>query len=325
MLDRGDDVVAVYCAPDKEGRPNDPVKDLAIERGLTVYQPKSFKDADVLDEMRALKADLCVMAFVIIFVPEAARDIPTHGSICFHPSLLPKHRGPSSINWPIIGGATKSGLTIFWPDDGLDEGEILLQKHVDIGPDDTLGTVYFDKIFPLGVAAVLEAVDLVAAGTAPKIVQDDTLATYESWCKHEHVEIDWSKPAAEVYNLIRGANPQPGAWCLCNGNELKIFDCSPEAGDGAPGEVIDINDDGFAVAAGDGAIRIRRVRPHDDKKIPASDFVVKGGIAVGAVLGKGAVKLYQFDHSEKQLYVGPVSMDINGLPIGLKGIQSAYE
>ena len=94
------------------------------------------------------------MAYVIIFVPEGARDIPTHGSICFHPSLLPLHRGPSSINWPIIGGSTKTGLSIFYPNDGLDEGEILLQKEVDIGPDDTLGDVYFKKIFPLGLSLI---------------------------------------------------------------------------------------------------------------------------------------------------------------------------
>ena len=183
MLERGDDVVAVFCAPDKDGRPVDPIKEFALEKGLPVYQPQSYKDPGTLEQIRALKPDLCVMAYVIIFVPEEARDIPTHGSICFHPSLLPLHRGPSSINWPIIGGATKTGLTIFYPDDGLDEGDILLQKEVDVGPDDTLGTVYFQKIFPLGVAAVLEAVDLIRDGKAPRIKQDDSKATYESWCR----------------------------------------------------------------------------------------------------------------------------------------------
>ncbi|MCH7832498.1 MAG: methionyl-tRNA formyltransferase, partial [Proteobacteria bacterium] len=217
MLERGDDIVAVYCAPDKEGKPADPVKEFAIEKGLTLIQPPNYKDAEVLDEMRALNADLMVMAFMIVFVPEEAREIPTHGSICFHPSLLPKHRGPSSINWPIMAGATKTGLTIFWPDDGLDEGDILLQKEIDVGPDDTLGSVYFDKIFPLGVEAVLEAVDLVKAGDPPHIKQNDDDATYESWCKKEHAEIDWAKPVDEVYNLIRGTNPQPGAWTVHDG------------------------------------------------------------------------------------------------------------
>ena len=285
MVDRGDDVVAVYCAPDKEGRPADPVKEYALEKGLHLVQPANYTDADVLDEMRALNADLMVMAFMIIFVPEEVRDIPTHGSICFHPSLLPKHRGPSSINWPIIGGATKTGLSIFWPDDGLDEGDILLQKEVDIGPDDTLGTVYFKKIFPLGVEAVLEAVDLVKAGDPPHIKQDEAEATYESWCKKVDAEIDWSKPVDDVYNLIRGANPQPGAWTLFEGNGLMIFDCAKIDTDGSPGEILDVADDSFTVGAQGGAIQIKRVRPHDDKKIPAADFIANSGLAKGARLG----------------------------------------
>jgi methionyl-tRNA formyltransferase len=284
MVDRGDDVVAVYCAPDKEGRPADPVKDYALEKDLHLIQPANYKDSDILDEMRALNADLMVMAFMIIFVPEEARDIPTHGSICFHPSLLPKHRGPSSINWPIIGGATKTGLSIFWPDDGLDEGDILLQKDVDIGPDDTLGTVYFQKIFSLGVEAVLEAVDLVKAGEAPHIKQDEAEATYESWCKKADVEIDWSKPVDEVYNLIRGANPQPGAWTLFGGNELKIFDCAKVDAGGSPGEVLDVADDSFTVGTLGGGIQIKRVRPHDDKKIQAAEFIENSSLAVGDVL-----------------------------------------
>ena len=285
MVDRGDDVVAVYCAPDKEGRPADPIKDYALEKGLNLIQPANYKDADVLDEMRAHNADLMVMAFMIIFVPEEARDIPTHGSICFHPSLLPKHRGPSSINWPIIGGATKTGLSIFWPDDGLDEGDILLQKEVEIGPDDTLGTVYFEKIFPLGVESVLEAVDLVKAGDPPHIKQDESQATYESWCKKADAEIDWSKPVDDVYNLIRGANPQPGAWTLFEGNELMIFDCAKVDADGNAGEILDVADDSFTVGAQGGGIQIKRVRPHDDKKISAADFIANSGLAKGARLG----------------------------------------
>lgn len=286
-LDRGEDIVAVYCAPDKEGKPVDPVKEFALEKGLSVYQPDNFKDQTVLDEMRALKADVCVMAYVIIFVPQEARDIPTHGSICFHPSLLPLHRGPSSINWPIIWGSTKTGLTIFWPDDGLDEGEILLQKHTDIGPDDTLGSVYFDKIYPLGIEAMCEAIDLIRDGKAPKIKQDDSKATYESWCKKADAEIDWSKPVDEVYNLIRGTNPQPGAWTTVNGEELKIFDCAklPEAG-GTPGEIMGSCDEGMAVATNGGQILIKRVRPASEGKVSANDYFKSSGLSKGSILGQ---------------------------------------
>ncbi len=285
-LERGEDVVAVYCAPDKEGKPVDPVKEFALEKGLPLYQPANFTDKDVLDEMRALNADLCVMSYVIIFVPEEARDIPTHGSVCFHPSMLPKHRGPSSINWPIIGGATKTGLTIFWPDDGLDEGEILLQKEIEIGADDTLGSVYFDKVFPIGIAAMCEVLDLVRDGKAPKIVQDDSLATYESWCKKADAKIDWSKSVDDVYNLIRGTNPQPGAWTTINGQEVKIFDSAKqsEAG-GAPGEVTSVGDDGFCVAVNGGQILVKRVRPDGQGKIAASEFIEAGGVSKGMILG----------------------------------------
>ncbi len=285
LLERGEEVVGVYCAPDKEGRPMDPIKEFALEKGLPVYQPASYKDEATLDEMRALKPDLCLMAYVVIFVPEAARAVPTHGSICFHPSLLPRHRGPSSINWPIIGGETKTGLTIFYPNDGLDEGDILLQKEVEIGPDDTLGTVYFKQILGLGVDAMLESVDLIRDGKAPRIAQDESQATYESWCKRANAEIDWNKPVSEVYNLIRGTNPQPGAWTTFQGKTLQIFDSAIAAGDGAPGEVTEVTDEGFTVAARGGAIRIQRVRPEGEGKIAAGEFAAGAGLAKGSNLG----------------------------------------
>ena len=286
LLERGDDVVAVYCAPDKEGRPADTLKVLAQDKGLPVYQPASFKKPEVWEEMRALKPDLGVMAYVTLFVPAEVRDMPTHGTIQYHPSLLPLHRGPSSINWPIIMGAKKTGLSIFYPDDGLDEGPILMQKTVEIGENDTLGSIYFDSLFPMGVAAMLESIDLVKAGTAPRIEQDESKATYESWCKKADAKIDWSKPVAQVHNLIRGTNPQPGAWTTRDGETLDIYDCVKltEPG-GAPGEVIRVDGEGFAVSAGDGQILVKRVRPAGGKKVDAADYIAASGLVVGTRLG----------------------------------------
>jgi methionyl-tRNA formyltransferase len=282
ILEKGsDEVVAVYTAPDKEGRPADPVKEAALAHGIAVKQPTDYSDEAVLAEMRALEADLMVMAYVTIFVPEAARNVPKHGSICFHPSLLPLHRGPSSINWPIIWGANKTGLTIFWPDDGLDEGEILLQKEVDIGPDDTLGTVYFKQIFPLGVASMLEAIDLVRAGDPPRISQDDSRATYESWCRKSDAQIDWSRSVGEVYNLIRGTNPQPGAWTTFNGKVLQIYDCAKVEAGGRTGEVVEVSGEGLTVVAGRGAIRIGRVRYDGGEKQAAGQFAAEHGLEKG--------------------------------------------
>ncbi|MFO1088190.1 MAG: methionyl-tRNA formyltransferase [Hyphomicrobiales bacterium] len=286
ILDAGkDEVVAVYTAPDKEGRPPDPLKQAALERGIPLYQPASYKDAAVVDEMKALKPDLMVMAYMIIFVPENVRSVPTHGSICFHPSLLPRHRGPSSINWPMAWGATKTGLTWFYPDDGLDEGDILLQREVEIGPDETLGQVYFDKIFPLGVKTTLEAIDLIRSGKAPRVKQDESQATYESWFKKEHAKIDWEKPVADVYNVIRAANPQPGAWTTLNGTEVQVFDARRREGAGEPGTVVDIGPEGVQVQAQGGRILLQRVRPKGGDKVAAADWVKAQGIAVGTKLG----------------------------------------
>ncbi len=287
LLENREDVVGVVCAPDREGRPDDPLKELALEKGLPLHQPGSWKTPEAEALMRSFEPDLCVMAYVTLFIPQPVLDAPALGTVQYHPSLLPRHRGPSSINWPIIQGDAKTGLTIFWPDEGLDEGPVLLQKEVEIGPDDTLGTLYFNHLFPLGVDAMLEAVDLVRKGEAPRTEQDHSQATYESWCRKADAEIDWAKPAAEVHNLIRGTNPQPGAWTTVGGNELKIFDCVLAGGAGEPGEVVEASEDGFTVAAGGGgAIRITRVRPHDDKKISAADYLARGGLTQGTRLGR---------------------------------------
>ncbi len=282
LVERGENVIAVYCAPDKEGRPPDPMKEEALARGIAIHQPASFKPSEVLERFKSLNADLCVMAYVILLVPETILDAPSHGTIQYHPSLLPKHRGPSSINWPIIQGESRTGLTIFWPDKGLDTGPILLQKKVEVGPDDTLGSIYFNNLFPMGVEAILEAVDLVKTGDAPRIVQDDSQATYEGWCRRADVEIDWSRPVDQVHNLIRGADPQPGAWTRYQGKLLQLYDAAKlPAADAKPGQITAAGPDGITVAAQGGAIRIKRVRPEGDKKIPAADFAIEAGTVLG--------------------------------------------
>ncbi len=282
LLERGVDVIAVYCPEDMAHHAADPLKAAADERGLPVHRPASFKTAEAVDTLAALAPDLCVMAFVTRIVPAAFLDVPRLGTIQYHPSLLPRHRGPSAINWPIIQGETRTGLTIFWPDEGLDTGPILLQKEVDITPDDTLGSVYFDKLFPLGIAAILEAVELVKDGTAPRIAQDDSEATYESWCRKGDVEIDWSRPVDEIYNLIRGANPQPGAWTTLDGKTVQIYDAARIAeAAGTPGEITAITDESFAIAAAGGQILVKRVRPDGGDKIGAAEFAADRNFGIG--------------------------------------------
>src|SRR6202007_1332489 len=146
LLKRGENVVAVYVAPEKPGQKADPLKEAALAAKLPVYQPASYRKPEVWEEFRALKPDLQVMAFVTLFVPEDFLNIPTHGSIQYHPSFLRPGRGPSAINWPIIKGETETGLSIFWPDNGLDTGDVLLQKKTHIGPADTLRAGFFDRL-----------------------------------------------------------------------------------------------------------------------------------------------------------------------------------
>ncbi|MEO1101956.1 MAG: methionyl-tRNA formyltransferase [Pseudomonadota bacterium] len=282
LLETGtDEVVAVYCEPDRDGKPVDPIKEFALEQGLPVEQPANFDDAAALDTLKGYSADLMVMAFVNVFVPEAARDAPTHGSICFHPSLLPKYRGPSAVNWPIIMGDTTSGFSWFYPTDGLDEGDSLLQWECEIGPDDTVIDLYFKKIYPPAVDSVLQVCDLFRTGNPPRIVPDEAKASYERRCTARHSKVNWHAPVAQAYNLIRGTNPAPGAWTTYKGAKLGIFDAARVPGDGISGRIRAITEDGIEVQSVGGRILVKRVRPEGGGKMPSAEWAAEAGLAVG--------------------------------------------
>ena len=285
LLDRGEDVVAVCCAPTKEGKPEDPLALFAREKGVPVHQPSSWKTPEALKLMKSFESDVCMMAYVLMFVPQEVLDAPKYGTFQYHPSLCPFHRGPSSINWPIAMGKSRTGLSIFWPNDGLDEGPMMLQKSCEIGPDETLGDVYFKKLFPMGVDAMLEGLDLVKAGVIIKHDQRLEDGTYESWFGNDEAEIDWSRPAADVYNIIRAANPAPGAWTTINGSEVKVYDSAFFEGNGASGEVVSIDDSGVTVQGNGGRILIKRVRPHGGGKISASEWAAGSKIKLGEKFG----------------------------------------
>ena len=278
------EVVGVFAAPDGR-RGQEPLAAAADDLGVPVWQPRRLRDADCIATFQALHADLCVMAYVTDIVPLDIINAPTYGTIQYHPSLLPKHRGPSAINWAIINGDTPTGLTIFWPDAGLDTGPILMQREVDIAQDDTVGSLYFDQLFPMGVDALVESVDLVQRGEAPRIEQDESLATYESWCGRAESQIAWERPAAVLHNLIRGCDPQPGAWTTWRRERLSLYG-SAVCADGrheaaAPGTVMAVDGGGMVVSAGDGAVMMQRVRAGRGAKVTAAESAVR----VGDVLG----------------------------------------
>ena len=287
LLTRGDIVVAVYVAPEKPGAKPDPLKEAAVAAGLPVYQPASYRKPEVVEEFKALKPDLQVMAFVTLFVPEEFLNAPTHGSIQYHPSLLPEYRGASAINWPIILGDKETGLSIFWPDNGLDTGDVLLQKKTPLSATDTMGEVYFKRLFPMGVDAMLESVDLVKAGKAPRIKQDEAKATYEGRATADIARIDWGKSWRQIDPLVRGCNPAPGAWTTLDGKTLQVFDIQalpakdPKGIGGKYGEVVAVEADGFTVVCPDGRIKVLRVKPADGPKVGAGEWAAAANLAVG--------------------------------------------
>jgi methionyl-tRNA formyltransferase len=291
FIARKDEVAGVFCAPEKPGAKADPLRAAAEEKGLKVFQFKSLRDPEAHEAMKGLKADLGIMAYVLQFAPDTLVKVPRLGTIQYHPSLLPKYRGPSSINWPIIRGDARTGLTIFRPTEGLDEGPIVLQKECDIGPDETLGDVYFNKLFPAGVKAMLEAADLVHAGKHRETAQDESRASYEGWFRDAEARINWASHVDFVYNLIRGSNPAPGAWTTLNGRKLQIFDARKHVFrrfaevKGKVGEVTDITEASFKVTAQGGVIEVLRARGEEGKKLSGGEFARAAGLTPAALLG----------------------------------------
>ena len=291
FLARNDEVAGVFCAPEKPGARPDALQVAAQEKGVKVFQFPSLKGDEAKKALKDLSVDIGIMAFVLQFAPQDFVNIPKKGTIQYHPSLLPKYRGPSSINWPIIRGDRKTGLTIFRPNDGLDEGPVVLQKETEIGPDDTLGTVYFDRLFPMGVKAMLEAADLVLANKHKELAQDESQATYEGWCRKAEAKINWASHVDFVYNLIRGCNPAPGAWTTLDGKELQIFDARKHpvrtfgAVKGKIGEVVEATEKSFQVTCQGGRIEVQRAKLGDAKKVSAGELLAAGQIKAGALLG----------------------------------------
>jgi methionyl-tRNA formyltransferase len=290
FLQRGDEIAGVFCAPEKSGDSPDPLRIAAERRRIPVYRLKSLKTEEACRTLGNLAADLGIMAYVLQFVPQEFANIPRHGTIQFHPSLLPRFRGPSSINWPIIHGDTVSGLTIFRPTDGLDEGPVILQKEISIGPDDTLGSVYFDGLFPMGIAALQEAADLVVNHGAAGRTQDESQASYQGWCRDEEARVNWHNHVDMVYNLVRGCDPVPAAWTTFNGKNLRLHAARKHPTRavaqvrGRIGAVTAVGEQSIFVTAQGGQIEIFKLRYDGGKKLPAPQVCSEAGLAVGSIL-----------------------------------------
>ena len=286
LIHQGENIVGVITVPDPPGqkRPN-PVKELAVEQGLPLLQPVKLKHPDAVAWVRELKPDLLVLAFVTDFAPLEMIRSATHGGINYHPSLLPKYRGGSAINWAVISGERETGVTIHQIDEGVDTGPIVLQEKVAISPDDTVKSLYFEKLYPLGIELIARAVKLIREGNARPIPQDESRASFQPVIKESDTVINWKLTTQRVYDLIRGANPSPGAVTSFNGQPLKIWEAKPYPLQGRAGDIIELVENrGFVVSTADGGILVERVQ-FEAAKIDAFDFVKSQRLQTGDRLG----------------------------------------
>jgi methionyl-tRNA formyltransferase len=292
LLAAGEEVVAVYTPREKTGAKPDPLKETALAKGIRNIAPKTFKDDQVFNEFAGFRPELVILAFVTDIVPAHYFRAAANGAICYHPSILPRHRGASAINWALIMGDKKTGLTIFRPDDGIDTGPVLLQKELDIGAQDTAGSLYFNHLFPMGVEAIVESVKLIREGKAPRIVQDESGATYEPPCDDRVAGLDWENTGRQIHNLIRGCDPQPGAYADFRGEMVRFYNDGFVPGiiagdiDVEPGTVTGLDLSGLRIAVKGGELVVTKVRTASAGKVDAAAWAAAVNVKPGDKFGK---------------------------------------
>ena len=274
----GEEIVGVSTP--RPGERPDPLFVAAQESGLPLILTRDLRREEHFEAYRAWQPDLLVFAFVTDIVRKNVLDAASHGAIQYHPSLLPRHRGRSAMAWPLIEGETKTGVTIFWVDEGIDTGPVLLQREVEIGEQDSVGSLYFERLYPMGVEMLSEATAMVRDGTAPRIAQDESQATYEPPLGPEHGAVDWSRPGPVIFNHIRGCDPQPGAVALLNGAPVGLFDATYAGGapHEPPGAVTAERDGKIDVAVIGGTLTVGRLQAQGARKVAAAELASTGDV-----------------------------------------------
>jgi methionyl-tRNA formyltransferase len=282
LREAGEEVVAVAAPARSMSGRADRLRAAADAAGVPAFEIANLREPAALEQLRSLRPELGVMAYVSDIIRLDVLQLPERGTIQYHPSLLPRHRGRSAINWAIIQGDRMTGVTIFWPDEGIDTGPVLLQREVPIGPDDTTGTLYYEKLYPLGLDMFVEAVRLVKQGRAPRIPQDERYATYEKPCDDRVARIDWRRPAREVYDLVRGCDPSPGAWTRADGTMVRVLDARlrPPVTE-APGVIVSVSEEGVLIAGVEGSVLARKLAPESGSPGPAREFAIATGMEPG--------------------------------------------
>ncbi len=278
LIDAGCNLVGVYTQPDRpKGRGKQlaapPVKELALQHDIPVYQPLKLRQPEAVAELEALAPDLIIVVAYGQILPKSVLDIPRYGCINVHASLLPRYRGAAPINKAIIDGETETGITTMYMDVGLDTGDMLIKKSLPIGPQETAGELH-DRLAVLGRETMEETLQQLCAGTLQREVQDDDQSTYASMMKKEDGRIDWNRPTEEVHNQIRGLDPWPGAYTSLDGELLKLARTSPEdTAGGKPGSIISADNNGVSIACGTGTLLVKELQLAGRKRLAAADFL----------------------------------------------------
>lgn len=294
LINEGYDVAAAVTQPDKpKGRGNrmsaPPVKEFALKHGIEVLQPEKIKTQDFIEQIRALKPDLLITAAYGKILSKDLLDVPVLGCINVHGSLLPAYRGAAPINWAVINGESKTGITTMFTDVGLDTGDMLLKKELAIGPDMNVGELH-DKMAVLGAEVLKETLLELKKGTLERIPQEDAASTYAPMMSKELGLIDWNKTAREIHNLVRGTDPWPGAYTFIEGSRMRVWETSlvPQASDSSRpnGEILKVDDEGILVKCSDENLLIREVQFDSSKRMSVRDYIRGHQINTGETLGK---------------------------------------
>ena len=282
------EVVGVVTQPDRKRNRGEvsfcPVKQFAVEKGIKVYQYESIRKEGV-EDIKAINPDIMITCAFGQIISQEILDIPKYGVINIHASLLPKYRGSSPIQWCLVNGESKTGVTIMRTALAVDSGDILLQKEIDILPEENAGEL-FDRLAILGGQAIVEALEIIADGRAVYTPQQESQATHYPMISKEDGKIDWSKSAREVFNKMRGFTPWPSAFTTLDGKLFKILKCvvSDKIFDGKEGEVV-IEERKAYVVCGNGTVELKEVQLEGKKVMPVSDFLLSGKLKTGVMLG----------------------------------------
>lgn len=289
LLDSPHTVTGVFTQPDKpQGRGYKlvapPVKKLAMEHGIPVYQPTSLRKEEALEMLRECAPDLIVVVAYGKILPLSVLNLPAKGCINVHASLLPRYRGAGPIQWSILKGETVTGVTTMYMAEGLDTGDMLLSASIPIGEEETADELH-DRLSQLGASVLLDTLDALEAGTLTPIPQDDSQSTYAPMLTRELSQLDFSKDARTIHNQIRGLSSWPAAQTTCQGRRLKVYRSRLVEGRGEPGTLL--KDGRLVVACGEGAVELLEVQIEGGRRMAAADFLrghpVKAGEKLGTV------------------------------------------